>query len=79
MIDLLGELLAYLLQLDAVTLGSHRIVMWLLFQMTILCAVFVANFFLHITPNPRLVGVTGVLLAWLATMAIVQWRDRRGR
>jgi hypothetical protein len=78
MIDLLGELFAYLLELDAVTLGSHRIVMWLLFQTTILCAVFVANFFLHITPNPRLVGVTGVLLAWLATLAVVVFRDRKG-
>ena len=79
MIDLFGELLAHLLELDAVTLGSHHIVMWLLFQTTILCAVFVANFFLHITPNPYLVGVTGVLLAWLATCAFVEWRDRRGR
>ena len=79
MIDLLGELLAHLLELDAVTLGSHHIVMWLLFQTTILCAVFVANFFLHITPNPYLVGVTGVLLAWLTTCAIVVFRDRVGR
>jgi hypothetical protein len=78
MIDLLGELMAHLLELAGVTLSSH-IVMWLLFQTTILCAVFVANFFLHITPNPRLVGVTGVLLAWLATWAIVTVRDRRGR
>jgi hypothetical protein len=41
--------------------------MWLLFQTTIICAVIVANFFLHITPDPYLVGVCGVLLAWLAT------------
>ena len=37
--------------------------MWLLFQATILFAVIAANFFLHITPNPYLVGVCGVLLA----------------
>jgi hypothetical protein len=43
---------------------------WLLFQTLILCAVIAANFFLHITPNPYLVGVTGVLLAWLATRAV---------
>ena len=37
---------------------------------------FIANFFLHITPNPYRVGVTGVLLAWLATWAVVVFRDR---
>ena len=37
---------------------------------------FIANFFLHIRPNPYLVGVTGVLLAWLATWAVVVFRDR---
>ena len=53
--------------------------MWLLFQTLILCAVIAANFFLHVTPNPYLVGVSGVLLAWLATWAVVVFRDRIGR
>jgi hypothetical protein len=37
--------------------------MWLAFQTAIISAVIVANFFLHITPNPYLVGVTGVVAA----------------
>ena len=44
--------------------------MWLAFQTAIICAVIVANFFLHITPIPYLVGVTGVVAAWLATRLV---------
>jgi hypothetical protein len=30
-------------------------------------------------PNQYLASAIGVFLAWVATEAVVQWRDRRGR
>jgi hypothetical protein len=44
--------------------------MWYALQALILCAVIVANFFGHITPNPYLVGGAGVLAAWSATRLV---------
>ena len=51
--------------------------MWFWFQALIFCAVVGSNIQWHWTPNQYLASGIGVGLAWIATKAIVEWRDRR--
>ena len=46
-------------------------------QGLIICAVAGSNIHWQWTPNPYLAA--GIGLAWIATRAVVEWRDRRGR
>jgi hypothetical protein len=48
-----------------------------LFQGIIFCAVVGSNIQWHWTPNQHLVSGIGAGLAWIATKAVVAWRDRR--
>ena len=50
-----------------------------LLQGLIFCAVVGSNIHWQRTPNPYLPAGIGVGLAWIATQAINEWRDGRGR
>ena len=50
-----------------------------LLQGLIFCAVVGSNIHWQWTPNPYLASGIGVFLAWIVTMAIVEFRDRKGR
>ena len=50
-----------------------------LLQGLIIFAVVGSNIHWQWTSNPYLAAGIGVGLAWIATQAIVEWRDRRGR
>jgi hypothetical protein len=53
--------------------------MMYLLQGLIICAVVGSNIQWHWTPNQYLASGIGAGLAWIATRAVVEWRDRRGR
>jgi hypothetical protein len=50
---------------------------WLLFQTLVLCAVIAANFFWWHLHNPYLVGITGVVAAYLVTVCVFHFSNRR--
>jgi hypothetical protein len=50
-----------------------------LLQALIFCAVVRSNIPWQWTPNQYLASGSGAGLAWIATKAVVEWRDRRGR
>ena len=47
-----------------------------LMQALIFCAVVGSNVYRQWTPNPHLAAGIGVFLAWCATQAVNEWRDR---
>ena len=49
-----------------------------LMQALIFCAVVGSNIHWQWTPNPYLAAAIGVFLAWCATQAVNEWRDRTG-
>ena len=49
-----------------------------LLQALIICAVVGWNVYRQWTPNPHLAAGIGVFLAWCATQAVNEWRDRTG-
>jgi len=51
--------------------------MMYLLQGLIICAVVGSNIQWHWTPNQYLASGIGAGLAWIATRAVVEWRDRR--
>jgi hypothetical protein len=51
--------------------------MWFLFQALIFCAVVGSNIHWQWTPNQYLASGIGAGLAWVATRAVVEWRDRQ--
>ena len=56
--------------------GIGMAMMYLL-QGLIICAVVGSNIQWHWTPNQYLASGIGAGLAWIATRAVVEWRDRR--